>query len=187
MAIFSVAALAGSGLGPLTAGWIEMNSKLQWRWIQWIQMMWVVLVSPLHSFNVFRICGVYSLAVPLFLRETRSSILLTRLAKKLRKETGDPQYRARIEDQRASLTSLIFISCTRPIRMHASWVWSDKTDLFLDLLFTEPVVSAFSVIFLISHHSCASEVTAVMDWLSMGRDVFYDRVIVMKFLFLFPR
>ncbi|KAJ7308538.1 MFS polyamine transporter [Mycena albidolilacea] len=114
MAIFSVAALAGSGLGPLTAGWIEMNSKLQWRWIQWIQMI---------------ICGVYSLAVPLVLRETRSSILLTRLAKKLRKETGDPRYRARIEDQRASLTSLIFISCTRPIH----------------LLFTEPVVSAFSL------------------------------------------
>ncbi|KAF8166561.1 MFS polyamine transporter [Mycena galopus ATCC 62051] len=114
MAIFSLAALGGSGLGPLAAGWIEMNNRLQWRWIQWIQMI---------------ICGVYSLAVPLVMRETRSSILLTRLAKKLRKETGNLRYRARIEDQRASLTSLIFISCTRPIH----------------LLITEPVVSAFSL------------------------------------------
>ncbi|KAJ7249547.1 major facilitator superfamily domain-containing protein, partial [Mycena haematopus] len=114
MAIFSVAALGGSGLGPLAAGWVETNPKLQWRWIQWIQMI---------------ICGVYSLAVPLIMRETRSSILLTRLAKNLRKETGNHRYRARIEDQRASLTSLIFISCTRPIH----------------LLLTEPVVSAFSL------------------------------------------
>jgi MFS family permease len=41
MAIFSVAALSGTGLGPLAAGWIEMNPKLEWRWIQWIQMMCV--------------------------------------------------------------------------------------------------------------------------------------------------
>ncbi|KAF7309455.1 Drug transporter [Mycena indigotica] len=114
MSIFSVAALGGTGLGPVISGWIEMNPKLQWRWIEWIQMI-----------N----CGVYSLFVPLILTETRTSILLTRLAKKLRKETGDSRYRARIEDERANLMVLIFISCTRPIH----------------LLFTEPVVSSFSL------------------------------------------
>ena len=50
------------------------------------------------------------------MRETRSSVLLTRLARKLRKETGDNRYRARIEDERASIKTLIFISCTRPLR-----------------------------------------------------------------------
>ncbi|KAJ7095471.1 MFS polyamine transporter [Mycena crocata] len=114
MAIFSVAALGGTGLGPVVAGWVELNPKLEWRWIQWIQMI---------------ICGVYSLVVPLVMRETRSSILLARLAKKIRKETGDNRYRARIEDERASLATLIFISCTRPIH----------------LLLTEPVVSSFSL------------------------------------------
>ncbi|KAJ7065360.1 MFS polyamine transporter [Mycena amicta] len=114
MSIFSAAALGGTGLGPVIAGWIEMNPSLQWRWIQWVQMI-----------N----CGAYSLLVPLIMRETRSSILLTRLAKRLRKETGDNRYRARIEDERASLATLIFISCTRPIH----------------LLFTEPVVSSFSL------------------------------------------
>ena len=48
--------------------------------------------------------------------ETRSSILLTRMAKKLRKTTGDHRYRARVEDERASLAHLILISCTRPMR-----------------------------------------------------------------------
>ena len=53
--------------------------------------------------------------IPIFMKETRSSVLLTRLAKKMRKETGDNRYRARIEDERASLRTLIYISCTRPI------------------------------------------------------------------------
>ena len=39
MSIFAVAAVGGTGLGPVLAGWIEMSSRLQWRWIQWIQMM----------------------------------------------------------------------------------------------------------------------------------------------------
>lgn len=50
------------------------------------------------------------------MKETRSGVLLTRLARKIRKETGDKRYRARIEDERGSLKSLILISCTRPIR-----------------------------------------------------------------------
>ena len=49
------------------------------------------------------------------MKETRSAVLLTRLAKKLRKETGDSRYRARVEDERASLRTLIYISCTRPL------------------------------------------------------------------------
>jgi hypothetical protein len=49
--------------------------------------------------------------------ETRSTILLTRIARNLRKETGDPRYRARVEDERDSLKRLVYISCTRPIRV----------------------------------------------------------------------
>ena len=86
-------------------------------------------------------------AVVVGMKETRSSVLLTRLARKLRKETGDNRYRARIEDERASLRSLIFISCTRPLReLHSPpGLKSNRLTSFLDLLFTEPVVSAFSV------------------------------------------
>lgn len=50
------------------------------------------------------------------MKETRSSIILTRIAKKIRKETGDNRYRARIEDERIKLSTLIWMSCTRPIR-----------------------------------------------------------------------
>ena len=50
------------------------------------------------------------------MKETRSSILLRRMAAKMRKETGNMAYRARIEDEGVSIWTLIFISCTRPIR-----------------------------------------------------------------------
>ena len=65
------------------------------------------------------------------MKETRSAVVLTRIAKKLRKKTGDHRYRARVEDERASLRTLIWISCTRPVY----------------LMFTEPVVASFSVCF----------------------------------------
>lgn len=60
------------------------------------------------------------------MRETRSAVLLTRIAKKLRKNTGDPRYRARVEDERSSLRTLIYISCTRPIcALHFIALFSD--------------------------------------------------------------
>lgn len=39
MAIFSIAAIAGTGVGNVAAGWVEQNPRLQWRWIQWIHLM----------------------------------------------------------------------------------------------------------------------------------------------------
>ncbi|KAJ3975701.1 MFS polyamine transporter [Lentinula raphanica] len=114
MSLFSVAAIGGSGFGPLYAGWIQMNPRLQWRWIQWIQMI---------------ITGFYLVLVPLISRETRSSIILTRIARRMRQKTGNPRYRARVEDERAKLSTLIWVSCTRPIL----------------LLTTEPIVASFSL------------------------------------------
>lgn len=61
--------------------------------------------------------------------ETRGGVILTRDARKMRRETGDPRYRARIEDERPSMRQLIWVSCTRPVV----------------LLTTEPVVTSFSV------------------------------------------
>ncbi|THH08248.1 hypothetical protein EW145_g2823 [Phellinidium pouzarii] len=114
MATFSIAALTGTGFGPLFAGWIAMNPHLEWRWIQWLHLI---------------VTGILFVVILVVMKETRSSVLLTRVAKKLRKRTGDNRYRARIEDERSSLRTLIMISCTRPIH----------------LLLTEPVVASFSL------------------------------------------
>ncbi|KAJ7505983.1 MFS general substrate transporter [Mycena galericulata] len=112
MAVYSLFAVAVTGLGPVVAGWIEMS--LGWRWIQWIHTI------------AGGICIVLTIAV---LQETRTGIMLTRMAKTLRAETGDARYRARAEDTRGPLRSLLWISATRP----------------LILLITEPTVLFFSL------------------------------------------
>jgi hypothetical protein len=53
MSIYSFAAVGGIGLGPVAAGWVEMNLRLQWRWIQWIHMMFVILFYNLYAFTDF--------------------------------------------------------------------------------------------------------------------------------------
>lgn len=79
------------------------------------------------------------------MRETRSSIILTRLAEKKRKDLKDNRYRSKIETERPNLQSLVWISCTRPIRMLNSSVSAHFLIPRLDLLCTEPLVSSFSV------------------------------------------
>ncbi|KAK2465502.1 hypothetical protein APHAL10511_002394 [Amanita phalloides] len=112
MAILSLSGCA-TAIGPIMAGWVEMNPRLQWRWIQWIQMTYS------------GVCFILTFVM----KETRSEVLLVHLAKRKRKETGDIRYRAAVEDERANLTRLILLSCTRP----------------LYLTFTEPIVAAFSL------------------------------------------
>ena len=46
MAIFALAAVGGTGLGAVPAGWIDMT--LGWRWIQWIHLMYVVQLFFSH-------------------------------------------------------------------------------------------------------------------------------------------
>lgn len=114
MSIYSLSAVASVGIGAVAAGWVEADPRFQWRWIQWFH----VIAS-----------GLYVISILICMRETRSAVILTRLARKRRRETGDNRYRARVEDERGSLRALIWISCTRP----------------LYLLLTEPVVISFSV------------------------------------------
>ncbi|KAH8100406.1 MFS general substrate transporter [Cristinia sonorae] len=114
MAIFTIAAMASTGVGPVAAGWIEMNPRFEWRWIQWFHLI---------------ATGILAVLIVLFMNETRSSVILTRLARRKRKETGDERYRSHAEESDAGLRRLIWVSCTRP----------------LHLLFTEPVVASFSL------------------------------------------
>uniref|UniRef100_V5EXJ7 Synaptic vesicle transporter SVOP and related transporter n=2 Tax=Kalmanozyma brasiliensis (strain GHG001) TaxID=1365824 RepID=V5EXJ7_KALBG len=100
MALFATAAIFGTGIGPVWAGWVEQNQRLGWRWIQHIQAIYT---------------GFILILLLLFLRETRGSIILTRRAAKLRKTTGDSRYKARAELERASISVLISNSLTRPL------------------------------------------------------------------------
>lgn len=117
MALFATAAIFGTGIGPVFAGWIEQNPSLGWRWIQHVQA-------------IYTAAGFVVLVV--FLRETRGSILLTRRARRLRKTTPPESkivYRSRAEQDTASVSILIKHSLTRP----------------LIFLVSEPIVTSFSL------------------------------------------
>ena len=64
----------------------------------------------------------------IFLRETRGTVILSRKAARLRKETGDDRYQCRADAERASLVTLVKVSLIRPL-------W---------FLATEPVVMALT-------------------------------------------
>lgn len=114
MALFATAAIGGTGFGPFWAGFVAQRQSLGWRWIQYIQAIFT---------------GGGFLAMVFLLSETRGSVLLTRRAAKLRKQTGDDRYRARAEAERASLAVLLKDALTRPL-------W---------LLISEPIVLFFSL------------------------------------------
>ncbi|KAJ7722401.1 MFS general substrate transporter [Mycena metata] len=112
MSIYALSVIAGTGIGPVVGGWIELS--LGWRWIEWFHAiaaaLCIILISALG-------------------KETRTGVMLTRKAKKLRAETRNPRYRAKAEDERGSMKKLIWVTSTRPIL----------------LLLTEPTVLAFSL------------------------------------------
>jgi multidrug resistance protein len=136
MALFSGAALFGTGLGPLISSFIAYYTT--WRWIFYLQII---------------TCGIVQGLVIFFFKETRGSVLLSHKAKCLNKyydelekagfsgidmpNASDPsgtssqriRWKVKSDEERASLVQMIRISLVRPFH----------------LLFTEPVVFFFSL------------------------------------------
>ncbi|OJD33693.1 mfs multidrug [Diplodia corticola] len=136
MAMFSGAALLGTGLGPLTCGWVA--EYINWRWIFYIQTI---------------VDTVLMVVVCICFKETRGSVLLSRKAQALnkwyeaREEAGyfnfdmpsEPgaqkmasqriRWKVKSDEERADLMTMITISLYRPFH----------------LLLTEPVVFFFSL------------------------------------------
>ncbi|KAI0272421.1 major facilitator superfamily domain-containing protein [Gloeopeniophorella convolvens] len=100
MSLFSLAAIGATGLGPVVGAWIEANHRFEWRWIQWFHVI---------------ATGFVLASLILFMRESRTTVILNRLAKKKRKETGDERYKSHAEVETPSLRALLAISCTRPL------------------------------------------------------------------------
>ncbi len=149
LGIFSVCSLSGTGLGPTLMGWVEL--AWGWRGIEYVQLVFA---------------GVLSVLITACTRETRGSVLLSRRAAKLRKDTGDNKYQCRADAERASMAIMVKTSLTRPLcespvhralgrlasdaqavsSRHLPPARADRAPpLSPDLLFTEPVVAAFSL------------------------------------------
>jgi hypothetical protein len=81
--------------------WVEAKPSLEWRWIQWIQVIW------------FGVCLPFILMIP----ETREGVILRAQAAKKRKHVAadEGQYLARSEVNKPKLLDLIKVSSLRPI------------------------------------------------------------------------
>lgn len=122
MALFSGAALFGTGLGPLCSGFIAQH--LSWRWVFYVQVI---------------DCGLLILAVTIFFKETRGSVLLSKRAKLLntwyearekvglvgfemildgggKKQCQRIRWKVKSDEERQNLAKMIGISIYRPFR-----------------------------------------------------------------------
>jgi len=141
MALFSMGAIFGTGLGPLLSGFIAQN--LQWRWMFYVQViMDAVIIIPFL----------------IYFDETRGSVILSRKAQALNtwyeqlKQAGCPglvyrsistsstindpkllvariRWKVAADEERSNLATMLRISVTRPFH----------------LLFTEPILFSFAL------------------------------------------
>jgi multidrug resistance protein len=133
MALFSGAALFGTGLGPLICGFIAQN--IYFRWMFYVQAI---------------VDGTLILILAIFFKETRGSVILSRKATALNKwysaleDAGCPgvwmhdahansvrriRWKVAADEQRASIAKMISVSLSRPFH----------------LLLTEPILFSFSL------------------------------------------
>lgn len=99
MTTFMAATCWGPLIGPIISGFIA--PALGWRWVYWIALI---------------IAGI-SWPVLIFSPETYAPVILKRRAKRLRKETGNPNIVAPSELGSQSIKDLVTVVLTRPVRM----------------------------------------------------------------------
>lgn len=151
MVLFSAAALFGTGLAPLLSGAVVYHTT--WRWIFYSHAIVSAAVVVLMYFCF---------------SETRGSVILSRKAKALNtyyeKLEGAGHYgvifgggdgpekvkrirwKVKSDEDRASFIDMISQSCYRPFRKSFVFHCDPGRKLtVVDMLFTEPVVFAFSV------------------------------------------
>lgn len=90
----------GSTISPIVGAYIV--DRYNWRWTAWTSLI---------------LCGVVGLLCIALLRESSHNRLLMRRAAHLRRETGNPNYRARAEMASLNPQVLLRKYCTKPIRM----------------------------------------------------------------------
>lgn len=97
---YAVCVCGGPTLGPVIGA--ALVTKLNWRWTEYVEAMWV-----------FAVFGVAVIVMP----EVYPPVLLSRKAKRLRKETGDDQHWHPHESEKMRLNNIFTKYLARPIRM----------------------------------------------------------------------
>ena len=125
MALFAGLALFGTGLGPLVSGFVAQH--LNWRWVFWVQVI---------------TGGACILAVIIFFKETRGSVILSRKAQLLnrwyearensglvglgiplgengsKRESQRIRWKVKSDEERETIAKMVGISLFRPFRKY---------------------------------------------------------------------
>ncbi|KAL9092132.1 MAG: hypothetical protein Q9165_004565 [Trypethelium subeluteriae] len=99
---YAVAVVGGPTIGPVVGSALVVNSKLGWRWTEYIIAIWVFAVFALTL-----------LCMP----EVYAPVLLKKKAQRLRKETGNSAWHHPHEDIKLDFQSIVTKHLSRPLRM----------------------------------------------------------------------
>jgi MFS family permease len=99
MAWFMVATTTGPVFAPGISGFIAENTS--WRWVFGVGTLFAAATAPLI----------------IFMPETFQPVLLHKKAKRLRKQTGDPEIIAKTDLQKKDLRHILVVVMLRPFRM----------------------------------------------------------------------
>jgi multidrug resistance protein len=99
MALFAMGPLLGPVVGPVAGGYIA--ESIGWRWTFWILVC---------------LTGAFSIVSLIFLRETYAPVIIERKAARLRKETGNNEYRSKL-DVGLSKKDVFTMSIVRPMKL----------------------------------------------------------------------
>ncbi|OQD78448.1 hypothetical protein PENDEC_c001G02781 [Penicillium decumbens] len=116
MAYYMACTTFGPIIGPWVSGFVAV---VDWRWCFWIGLI---------------CCGI-SFPLVLFMPETYGPVILTKRAKKLRKDTGDSNIVSPLELQSRNLREMFFLTMTRPFRMLLYESIVSLTSLYLALAY----------------------------------------------------
>ncbi|KAL2052844.1 hypothetical protein ABVK25_006783 [Lepraria finkii] len=99
MAIWALGPLMGPVIGPVAGGYLSQAKG--WRWVFWV---------------IATAAGAITISAFFFIRETYAPILLERKAKKLRKETGNMNFKSKLASK-ITPSQLWWLSIVRPMKM----------------------------------------------------------------------
>ncbi|KAI1469763.1 MFS general substrate transporter [Daldinia caldariorum] len=100
MAAFSAAPFIGPAIGPLVGGFL--SDAAGWRWLYWIHLILAFIVWVLITFTV---------------PETYAPTILAKRAKKMRQETGSPDYVTEEDIDKRPLGERLAIFLVRPFQL----------------------------------------------------------------------
>ncbi|KAL6720483.1 hypothetical protein ACLMJK_002407 [Lecanora helva] len=166
MAVFMAATTAGPQLAPVISGFV---SVVTWRWTFWVGLM---------------VAGI-SLIFLAFLPETYGPTILKKRAKRMRKESGNPNIVAPIELEKKGVKQMLTVTLVRPLYMFATEAIVLFSCLYLSLAYAIFYLfyQAYPLIFQGVYHFNTGETglaflpIIVGAFGALGIFVFYDGVL----------